>query len=90
MGCSQTRLSRGAVRQEVDRNYEAFKVLLPTLLGKHRGKFALIRGGRVVEFFDTFRDAYAAGQLLYGDGLFSYQEVTDRVIDLGWFSHVER
>ena len=54
----------------------------------HRGKFALMRDGQIIEFFDTARDAYVAGQKLYKqDQLFSVQEVIETPADLGFFSH---
>ena len=75
-------------RQEaVDRNFDAFLKKLPELIRTHGGKFALLRDGEVVEFFDTARDAMIFGQKTYSDGLFSVQEVTDRIVDLGYFSH---
>jgi hypothetical protein len=75
-------------RDQLDRNYQAFASQLPTLLAAHRGKFALMRDGQIIEFFDTARDAYVAGNTLYKDDrLFSVQEVTDSPIDLGFFSH---
>ena len=72
--------------REIQRNYEAFKKQLPDLLEDHLGKFALMRGGKVVEFFDTPRDALLHGQRTFDDNLFSVQEVTEAKVDLGWFS----
>jgi len=75
-------------REEIERNYRAFQDLLPTLLRTHGGKFALMREGAIVEFFDTAGDAYAAGRKLFeSDMLFSIQEVVETPIDLGFFSH---
>lgn len=76
------------IRQQVENNYKAFQVQLPSLLSSHRGKFALMRDGQIIEFFDTARDAYVAGQKMFSkDRLFSVQEVIDTPIDLGFFSH---
>jgi hypothetical protein len=72
---------------QVEQNYRVFVEKLPSLLAAHRGKFALMRNGEIVSFFDTARDAYTAGQKLYEDGLFSIQQVVDRSVDLGYFSH---
>lgn len=72
---------------EVKRNYEAFMQQLPQLLVTHQGKFALMRDGKVIEFFDTSADAYRAGQKLYEDQRFSIQQVIDSPVDLGFFSH---
>jgi hypothetical protein len=75
-------------QDQVKRNYEAFERLLPTLLPEHAAKFALMRNAEIVEFFDTARDAFVAGQRLFEqDGLFSVQEVVETPVDLGFFSH---
>jgi hypothetical protein len=74
-------------KDQVETNYKTFRQKLPDLLKTHAGKFALMRDGTVVEFFDTARDAYAAGQQLFKDNLFSIQEVIEIPVDLGFFSH---
>jgi len=74
-------------QQAVDKNYTAFKKLLPSILPKHANKYALMRDGEIVEFFDTARDALITGNKLYEDDLFSVQRVTDTVEDLGYYSH---
>lgn len=73
--------------KEIEDNYHAFEKKLPDLLATHRGKFALMRKGEIVDFFDTPRDAFTTGQKLFEDGLFSVQEVIEVPIDLGFFSH---
>ena len=80
-------MSESAKDIEVRKNYDAFRKLLPGLLETHPGKFALLRDEKVVEFFDTARDALVFAQSQYADGLFSVQEVNDSVVDLGWYSH---
>ncbi|MDP3938285.1 MAG: hypothetical protein Q8R92_09135 [Deltaproteobacteria bacterium] len=75
------------LQEEVNANYAVFAEKLPDLLGTHLGKFALMRHGEIIEFFDTARDAYVAGQKLYLDHLFSVQEVIEAPADLGFFSH---
>ncbi len=72
---------------EVDRNFDAFERMLGQLLSKHRGEFVLMKRGAVVACFDTEAHALAAGRHQFPDGLFSVQEVTDRPVDLGFFSH---
>ena len=74
---------------QVRENYTVFKEHLPTLLSQRAGKFALMRDREIVEFFDTAGDAMKFGKLKFTDGLFSIQEVTGRVIDLGYFSHAD-
>jgi hypothetical protein len=76
-----------ALESELKANFATFLERLPNLLGTHRGKFALMRHREVVDFFDTARDAFLTGQRTYADGLFSVQEVTDAVADLGFYSH---
>jgi hypothetical protein len=61
----------------VERNYQAFVELLPTLLMTRAGKFALMRDCKIIEFFDTARDAFVTGSILFMDELFSIQEVTE-------------
>jgi len=76
------------LREQIERNYRAFTLKLPSLLMSHQGKFALMRDGEIVEFFDTARDAYVAGQRLFTDDhIFSVQEVVETPVDLGFFSH---
>jgi hypothetical protein len=72
---------------QVELNYEVFREKLPELLPAHGGEFALMRDGGVVDFFNTAMDAYLAGKEAFGLGGFSIQEVVDRVLDLGYFSH---
>lgn len=74
-------------REELEKNYAAFTAQLPQLLQTHAGKFALMRDGKIVEFFDTARDAYVAGQKIHPDGVFSVQRVVEGSVDLGFFSH---
>jgi hypothetical protein len=75
------------IQEEVDRNYDVFRRLLPTILNDHRGSYALMRDGEIVTYFTTALDARAAGEKLFPDGLFSVQQVTDAAIDLGFFSY---
>ena len=62
-------------QSEVNHNYEAFMKQLPELMPTHGGKFALMHDGKIVEFFDTARDAFVAGQALFKHHCFSIQEV---------------
>ena len=83
----QTAPTREDRQRIVDENYEAFKELLPDLIKTQAGKFALMHDRAVVETFDTARDAMIYGENAFSDGLFSIQEVTGAVVDLGYFSH---
>jgi len=76
------------IQEQVKANYLAFEKKVPELLASYRGKFALMRNGEIIDFFDTARDAYIAGQKLYSqDNLFSVQEVIETPVDLGFFSY---
>ncbi len=74
-------------RQEVERNYAAFGKMLPELMRSDANRFALMRDGKVLACFDTSRDALEAARRLLPGEPFSIQEVTDRAVDLGCFSH---
>lgn len=78
-----------ATTQEVEHNYEAFLELLPELTVTHPGQCALLRHGALVEVFATSRDARWIGRERFPDGDFSIQPITERDLDLGWFSHVQ-
>ena len=75
-----------ANREQIEKNYKAFQEKLPSIMLEQGGKFALMKDGEIVDFFDTARDAYIVGQKLYPDG-FSIQEVIETPVDLGFFSH---
>ena len=72
-------------QREVEKNFEFFQSVLPSLLESYFGETALLRHQRIVDFFDTFRDAQTAGEMSYEDGIFSIQEV-EKPIDLGFYS----
>lgn len=74
-------------RSEVDRNYDAFRKMLPDLLKSNPGQFALMRNGEVVEFFSTLGDAVRFGKEKFGDHNFSVQEVTSQNINLGFHAY---
>ena len=80
-------MSSKAQQQEVDQNYEIFKAKLPDLMKSDANRFALMHNGEVVACFDTNRDASEAGKRLLAGKRFSVQEITDRAVDLGCFSH---
>jgi hypothetical protein len=75
-------------KEEVDRNYDAFVKMLKSILPEHRDQLALMRDERVVGYFDTPRSALEAAYMRFPDGIFSIQEVTDKPLDLGFWSHV--
>lgn len=75
-------------KAEIHRNYRAFKEMLPSLMAEHSGKFVLLRDKKIIDYFDSSLDAIEYADKEYTDGMYSIQEVTDRVVDLGYFSHV--
>lgn len=77
-----------SLQTEIDRNFDAFQRVLSQYLPLHRGEWALLRHGRVVSLHPNAASAEGTGLSLYDDDLFSVQEVSDEVVDLGFFSHV--
>ena len=74
-------------QRAIDENYEAFSQLLPELMKQHAGRFVVMRSAQPQGFFDTSRDALIHASRTYEDSLFSVQEITQKPIDLGWFSY---
>ncbi|MEM7042180.1 MAG: hypothetical protein AAF543_05155 [Pseudomonadota bacterium] len=75
------------IQTEIDKNYEAFKKRLPDLAKRHPGKFALMRKEDIVQIFDSAGDARLYAEAQYKDGLWSIQQISDHILDLGFFSH---
>ena len=75
------------LEDEVDINYDAFIEALPDLLPAKAGQHVLLRHAHIVDFFETLGSALAAGRMRFADGFYSVQEVTDRAVDLGFYSH---
>jgi len=74
-------------QQEIDQNYQEFLRLRPSLMEQYSGQFVVMRDKKTIAFFDTAKDAIIHATRTYPDGIFSVQEVTEDVADLGWFSH---
>ena len=73
---------------QLEQAYAALRAKLPKLLPTYAGKFALLKDGEIVNFFDTAMDAYTVGKKDFGIGGFSIQEVAYKVLDLGYFSQL--
>lgn len=69
--------------REIRDNYQYFLQHKEDLIDKHEGKFVLIHSKQFIDFYDSFEDADQAGMKLYGLGLYSIQEVTDRIETIG-------
>jgi hypothetical protein len=86
-------IRRGAmtdrIELEIDRNLYAFLPLLPNLLASHEGEYALLKDQRVVSFHRKLSDALETGENEFQDGLFSIQQVTDKPVELGFFSYAD-
>ncbi|MCY4049678.1 MAG: hypothetical protein OXF24_08830 [Hyphomicrobiales bacterium] len=76
-------------QQQVDANYEYFKSILPGILHIRRNKFLLLQNCEARGYYDTLSDALEAARVFCPKGDYSIQEVTDKVVDLGHFSHVD-
>lgn len=74
-------------REQVDRNYEAFRAMLPSVMAEHANKYALLQDGKVIGFYSTLEDAYMTASRFLKDQPYSVQKVTDTPVDLGFFSH---
>ena len=79
---------RAAQEREVDANYRAFKALEDELPHELDGQYALMRRGKIIDYFPDAVSAYKAGLARYPDRRFSMQEVRAKPLDFGWFSHV--
>lgn len=76
-----------SIQAEVDLNYESFLKLLPDIPQSKVGKFAVLHSGKIVEYFDTAGDAATFGNDKFKNKPFSVQQVEERVVELGYFSH---
>jgi hypothetical protein len=74
-------------QRQVDANYARFQEMLPKLIHIHAGKYAVMRDGEIVGFYDTFRDALRFAYSKFGEGEFSVQEVTRPNVSLGYHSY---
>jgi hypothetical protein len=74
-------------QEEVDENYSEFIKALPNILPAHHNKFALMKDGKIIAYFSSAEDSTTAAHLSIQDGLFSIQQVTDAVIDLGFYNY---
>ncbi len=73
------------IQKEVDDNFAFFQKKLPELMKTRSGKYVLLRHCEIVGFFSTFDDACQAGDM-NDDKIYSVQHITDKIIDLGFFS----
>ncbi len=74
---------------EVDKNFSIFreKIKKGSIENSLFGKFALMKNGAIIDYFNTWEDAHKAGSIAYKDKLFSIQEVSDEIVNLGYYSY---
>jgi len=72
--------------REVAASFDAFKRLEADLPPERDGQFALLRGGKIIEFHPDPVAAYHAGLEQFEDRIFSLQKVRAEPLDFGWFS----
>ena len=73
--------------QQVDRNFEAFQLALPSIPAIYAGQYALLHQQEIVEYFQSAVAAVVEGMRRYGQGEFSVQQVSERAEDLGFYSY---
>lgn len=72
---------------EVDLNFDAFRGMLPDLLQRAPGKYALLHQKKLIELFDSSLAAFIAGARQFGEEQYSVQEVTQQSDNLGFYSY---
>lgn len=75
--------------REIDRNLFAFLPRIPGLLPDHEGEYAVLRNQEIVSLHKRLRDALDEAGAMFSDGLFSIQQVTERPVELGFFSYAD-
>jgi hypothetical protein len=76
-----------ALRSEIARNFDAFQRTLSVILPAHQDRFALLRHGMIVDFYNTPGAADGAGSAKFSDGLYSIQQVTEEPVGLGLYAN---
>lgn len=74
-------------QEEVDRNFEEFEKLLPTIISTYRDKYALMKDRKIFGYYSSAEDARVAASSFIDDGIYSIQHVTDTSINLGFFNY---
>ncbi len=71
-------------QEEIDKNFAIFeKKLLKELIKEHRNQYVLMRDGKLIEVYDTVRDAECTGEKFFKDGIYSIQMIDDGSLELG-------
>ena len=72
---------------EIRKNFKAFQKQLPSIEPMQAGKFAVLRHEKIIDYFDSMGDAAKYADAQYKEGVYSIQEVSSSIVDLGYFSH---
>lgn len=86
-----TKAQIDAAEKEVSANYEYFKKMLPEWQSGRLpdyANYALLHRQKLVDFFESEKDAIRTGAREYGWGDFSVQAINEPHIDLGFQTHV--
>jgi AAA+ ATPase superfamily predicted ATPase len=75
------------LQKELENNYRAFEKLLPSYQSMDNGRFVLLRHENQINIFDSARDAVIYANAQFPDGIYSVQQITRKIVDLGYFSH---
>ena len=73
--------------REIDQNLVRFMEILPTLVQDHAGKWALMRHGSVIDFYESAIYAQIAGNTTFDDKIFSIQPVKEEAEELGYYTY---
>ena len=76
-----------AIEVEIERNYAAFKDMLPDLIHDNEGRYALLHQQNLEGIFSTAGEAERAGYERFKEAPYSIQLVSDTPIDLGFYSY---
>lgn len=88
MKTNATKAKTVDAENEVRENYKYFKKMRTKWLDDHKSDYALIQQQKLVDFFESEKDAIHTGIREYGLGNFSVQSVENRPFDLGHQSNV--
>ena len=72
--------------EQIKNNFKVFIEQLPELLKTHKNEYALMKDGKIIDFFKSLEDTHKKAEMDYKDGIFSIQHVKEMPIDLGYFS----
>ena len=71
------------ITSELGKNFHAYGKMRRTLERSHRGRFALLHDGELVEVLNDRWDAFVIGRERFGDGGFSIKKIGEPPASLG-------